>query len=95
MSVMVLRPRPAMTVLCSFIFPDLEVTDWEEGSSLPTISCQGSPRQIWEPQTLFLLLVCILILYRVPGVQMRPGICSPVCGSFNLKLLLTVLTRLY
>ena len=38
------RPRTAMTVLCSFISPDLEVTDWEEDPILPTISCKESPR---------------------------------------------------
>lgn len=51
-SVLMPRPRPAVTVLCSLIFPDLEVTDWEKGPTLPTISFQGSPSQIWESQTL-------------------------------------------
>lgn len=48
MSVVMPRPRTTVRALCSLIFPDLEVTDWEEGPTLPTLSCQGSPRQIWE-----------------------------------------------
>lgn len=66
--VVIPRPRTAMTVLCSFISPDLEVTDWEEDPILPAVSCSTrSSDTPWHLQSY---------------------------SDFNLKLLLTVPTRL-
>lgn len=57
MNVVMPRPRMAVMGLRLLIFPDLDVIDWEEGPTLPTIFCQGSPSQIWGSQPLCFCLL--------------------------------------